>query len=69
MIDAKIAKAKALIAERERIDRELLDLFGETGLPRRGRPRKYRMVSTSVTRTIGTSETHPVIRSEPQAEE
>jgi hypothetical protein len=42
MIDAKIAKAKALIAERERIDCELRELFGETALPRRGRPPKDR---------------------------
>jgi hypothetical protein len=48
MIDAKIAKAKALIAERERIDRELLDLFGDTAQPRRGRPRKDRTADTQV---------------------
>lgn len=30
------------IAERERIDRELLELFGDNALPRRGRPRKDR---------------------------
>jgi hypothetical protein len=42
MIDAKIAQAKALIIERERIDRELLELFGEAALPKRGRPRKDR---------------------------
>jgi hypothetical protein len=40
-IDDRIAKAKALIAERERIDRELSLLFGGPDLPRRGRPRKY----------------------------
>ena len=61
MIDAKIAKAKALIAERERIDRELLELFGETALPRRGRPRKDR--------TVGTSETQALSLTEPPAGE
>jgi len=40
MIDDKIAKAKALIEERERIDRELSALFGLAEAPRRGRPRK-----------------------------
>ncbi len=45
-IDVNIAKAKALIAERERIDAGLRELFGldETAntasAPRRGRPRK-----------------------------
>ena len=54
MIDAKIAKAKALIAERERIDHELLALFGETELPRRGRPRKDR--SHEVSKDNGPAE-------------
>ena len=40
MIDEKIAKVKALIDERERIDRELSTLFGLTDQPKRGRPRK-----------------------------
>jgi len=40
MIDEKIAKVKALIDERERIDRELSALFGLTDQPKRGRPRK-----------------------------
>jgi hypothetical protein len=40
MIDEKIAKVKALIEERERIDRELSALFGLTDQPKRGRPRK-----------------------------
>jgi hypothetical protein len=40
MIDDKIARVKALIEERERIDRELSALFGLAEAPRRGRPRK-----------------------------
>lgn len=40
MIDDKIAKVKALIDERERIDRELSALFGLTESAKRGRPRK-----------------------------
>jgi hypothetical protein len=40
MIDEKIIKVKALIEERERIDRELAALFGLTDQPKRGRPRK-----------------------------
>ena len=40
MIDEKIAKVKALIEARERIDRELSALFGLTDQPKRGRPRK-----------------------------
>ena len=40
MIEDKIARAKALIEERERIDRELSALFGLTDQPKRGRPRK-----------------------------
>jgi hypothetical protein len=38
MIDEKIARVKALIEERERIDEELSALFGLA--PRRGRPPK-----------------------------
>ena len=40
MIDEKIAKVKALIEERERIDRELSALLGLTDQRKRGRPRK-----------------------------
>lgn len=40
MIDEKITKVKALIEERERIDRELSALFGLTDQPKRGRPKK-----------------------------
>ena len=40
MIDEKITRVKALIEERERIDRELSALFGLTDQPKRGRPRK-----------------------------
>jgi hypothetical protein len=40
MIDEKITKVKALIEERERIDRELSALFGLADQPKRGRPRK-----------------------------
>jgi hypothetical protein len=53
MIDDKIAKAKALIEERERIDRELSALFGLADAPKRGRPRK----GQSITTTTGQSET------------
>jgi hypothetical protein len=40
MIEDKIAKAKALIQQREQIDRELSALFGLADAPKRGRPRK-----------------------------
>ena len=61
MIDDKIAKAKALIEERERIDRELSALFGLVEAPRRGRPRKESREAsegstTGWSRTEGNSE-------------
>jgi hypothetical protein len=61
MIDDKIAKAKALIEERERIDRELSALFGLADAPRRGRPRKDNREdsegSTGWSRTVSESTT------------
>jgi hypothetical protein len=40
MIDAKIARVKKLIEEREAIDAELGAIFGLSQNPKRGRPRK-----------------------------
>jgi hypothetical protein len=40
MIEEKIARAKSLIEQREKIDAELASLFGLSDQPRRGRPRK-----------------------------
>ena len=41
MVDeALLEKVKSLISERDRIDRELEEIFGGTAPTRRGRPRK-----------------------------
>jgi hypothetical protein len=41
MVDeALLEKVKSLISERERIDRELAEIFGDATPTRRGRPRK-----------------------------
>lgn len=40
MLDSKLARLKELINEKERIDRELSVLLGETEKPKRGRPKK-----------------------------
>jgi hypothetical protein len=48
-IDDKIAHAKSLIAERERIDRELTALFGKVEQPRRGRPPKSPLSDPPIT--------------------
>lgn len=39
-LDDAISRVKELVAERERIDRELSSLFGLIETPKRGRPRK-----------------------------
>jgi len=71
MIDEKIAKVKALIEERERIDRELSALFGSTDQPKRGRPRKdgrepiqREATSSSITLGESHSESTPASRSD-----
>jgi hypothetical protein len=59
MIDDKIAKAKALIEERERIDRELSALFGLADAPKRGRPRKDNERDARHEETIGAPANTP----------
>jgi hypothetical protein len=39
-LDSKLAKIKALIETKEKVDAELAQLLGETEKPRRGRPSK-----------------------------
>jgi len=50
MVDeALLEKVKSLISERERIDHELAEIFGNATPTRRGRPRKEAGASTSGT--------------------
>jgi hypothetical protein len=57
MIDeALLEKVQALISQRQRIDRELEEIFG--GTPRRGRPRKGHGSSETWSEGHSTSVTH-----------
>ncbi len=64
-IDLKITKAKALIAERERIDAELRELFAidEAGsggtASKRGRPRKEAAPASTADRALQNATTPP----------